>query len=226
MRPGVCTGRGYRNSRTSERLRARPVSLAAPDLAGTPAALSSAFWSTKNLARAIDRLIELDEQESLKQREQMAFLSLMDSVIEALPDGLVVTDIEGNVILFNEKAEFMFGYHRSEIIGQKVEKLLPEQIRALHIRRRDLYNRFDIAPHAKTMGLGLHLTGIRSDGHEFPADITLARMVVPRGIFNIALVRYSPRIPELLEPATNPPDQEPESRPRPVPEFEVSDAEH
>ncbi len=142
---------------------------------------------------AIDRLMELDEQESAKQHERVAILSLMDAVIEALPDALIVTDIDGKIVIFNERAEFMFGYHRSQMIGEKVEKLLPDRIRTLHANQRARFNRFDLSPHARTMGLGLELSGLRSDGHEFPADITLARMVAPKGVFNLALVRYSSR---------------------------------
>jgi PAS domain-containing protein len=60
------------------------------------------------LAGAIDRLIEPDQRDSARH-ERVAFLALTDAVIDALPDGLIVTDCDGNVILLNEKAEFMFG---------------------------------------------------------------------------------------------------------------------
>ena len=152
------------------------------------------------MAAAIDRLIELDQRDSARQHERVAFLALMDAVIEALPDGLVVTDSEGNIALFNEKAEFMFGRHRSEAIGQNVEMLMPERTRQLHVSHRRIYNEFDVSPHARPMGRGLRLTGLRSDGHEFPVDVTLARMVVPGGVYNLALIRRSPR---LIEPAAD-----------------------
>ena len=142
------------------------------------------------MARAIDRLIELDQLESMMQHERVAFLAMLDAVVEALPDGLVVNDVEGKVILFNERAEFMFGRHRSEVIGQNVEILLPESTRNLHMTHRQLYSRFDVNPH--TWPMGMQLTAVRSDGQEFPADITLSPMVVPRGVYNLALVRYSP----------------------------------
>jgi PAS domain S-box-containing protein len=172
--------------------------------------MSRAPGSAEKMVRAIDRLIELDELESAKQHERVGFLALMDAVIEALPDGLVVTDANGNIILFNEKAEYMFGYHRSEMIGQKIEALLPERARALHVRHREMYNRFDAGPHARHMGVGLKITGIRSDGHEFAADITLARMVVPRGVFNLALVRYARRSEESEAPAMTARDPSPD----------------
>jgi PAS domain S-box-containing protein len=143
------------------------------------------------LANAIDRLIELDEQESLKQTERTAYLALADTVIEALPDALIVIDALGKIVLFNKKAEFMFGYHRFEMIGQPVEKLMPERSRPRHTRDREVYNRYDISQRSMTMGIGANLVGVRSDGHEFPVDITLARMVVPKGIYNLALIRFS-----------------------------------
>jgi PAS domain S-box-containing protein len=179
---------------------------------------TGAIGNAEEPVTAIDRLIELDEQESGKQRERLGFLALLDSVFEALPDGLVVTDLTGNVILFNEKAEFMFGYHRSEVIGQKVEKLMPERARALHVRRRERYNRFDLSPHARTMGLGLRLVGIRSDGYEFPVDISIARMIAPRGVYNLALLRYSPRTADLAAAGAIPPEF--------APQVEESDAGH
>ena len=146
------------------------------------------------MAKAIDRLIELDEQETLKQAERLASLSLAEAVIEALPDALIVIDATGIIVLFNQKAEFMFGYHRSEMIGQPVERLMPDRARATHVRDRQVYNRFDISKRAQTMGIGANLTAIRNDGHEFPVDITLARMVVRKGIFNLASIRFSQKI--------------------------------
>jgi PAS domain S-box-containing protein len=149
------------------------------------------------LASALDRLIELDEQASLKQIERAAYLYLTEAVIEALPDALVVVDAGGKIVLFNEKAEFMFGYARAEMIGQPVERLMPEDLRAAHAHDREVYNRYDISQRARTMGIGANLVGIRKDGHEFPVDITLARMVVPKGIYNLALIRFSRKIVDL-----------------------------
>jgi PAS domain S-box-containing protein len=149
------------------------------------------------LANAIDRLIELDEQESTKQIDRAAYLYLTEAAIEALPDALIVINASGKIVLFNEKAEFMFGYHRSDMIGRPVEALMPERMRPGHTHDREVYNRYDISQRARTMGIGANLIGIRSDGHEFPVDITLARMVMPKGIYNLALLRFSRKIIDL-----------------------------
>ncbi|MSP00392.1 MAG: PAS domain S-box protein [Acetobacteraceae bacterium] len=141
---------------------------------------------------SLARLIELDEAATAKEKERVEFLSLTFHMLEALPDGLVVTDGDGKVFLFNQQAEFMFGYHRSEVIGQSVEMLLPVRANGEHVEHRARCNFFDLNPHALTLGQGLRVTGRRSDGHEFPVDITLARMIEPVGVFNMALFRHSP----------------------------------
>jgi PAS domain S-box-containing protein len=159
------------------------------------------------LAIPIDRLIELDERETAKQQDRLAILSLMDAVVEALPDALIVTDADGKIVLFNERAEFMFGYHRSEIIGQMVEDLLPDRDRTRHVHDRQMFNRYNVSRRTHTMGVGLNLVGVRNDGHEFPVEITLGRMVVPKGLFVLALIRFSPRAAEIAhkhEPKRSP----------------------
>ena len=140
------------------------------------------------MVRAIERLIQLDEQETARQRERVASLALA-----ALPDALVVIDLSGAIVMINERTELLFGYLRSELIGRQVEMLLPAESRDLHAKNRIEYNQFTLSAHARTMGLGLQLSGVRSDGHVFPVDIMLARMVVPKGIYNLALVRHTPR---------------------------------
>jgi rsbT co-antagonist protein RsbR len=153
----------------------------------------------------IELLRELDAKETERQRKREEFLSLLDAVIEGLPDALVVTALNGEIVIFNRRAELMFGYHRSETIGKTVEMLIPERHREEHVRDRSMYNRFDVNERAKTMGIGLNLVGLHRDGHEFRTEITLARMVVPQGVYVMALLRFAPgeaRLPlaELCRP--------------------------
>jgi protein-histidine pros-kinase len=140
---------------------------------------------------AIARLIALDEQDAEKQRDRSAVLAMMETFIEALPDALIVADATGKIVFCNANAELMFGYHRSELLDQLVEKLMPASFAEHHPARREAFNRFGTTLRSQTMGIGLHLLGKRSDGVEFPVDITLARLVHPRGIFNLASIRYS-----------------------------------
>lgn len=157
---------------------------------------------------ALNRLIELDVEESAKQRERVAFMSLMGAVIEALPDGLVVIDLTGKILFFNQQAELLFGYHRSQVIGRQLEMLMPEHRRARHVHQREMFGRFDISKRPQSMGIGMNLAALREDGHEFMADITLARMVAPSGILLLASVRCAPRLSASLAAAAPMPDPE------------------
>ena len=154
------------------------------------------------MAKAIDRLIELDEQEVQAEPNAERSRPSTEAVIEALPDALIVIDATGKIVLFNEKAEFMFGYHRSEMIGQPVEKLMPERARASSRPRPPDLQSFRYQPaYANHGDWRQPRLAVRKDGHEFPVDITLARMVVPKGILNLALMRFSRRISADLEAA-------------------------
>ena len=89
----------------------------------------------------------------------------MDAVIEALPDALIVTDFDGHIVLFNARAEFMFGHHRSDMIGQFVENLIPSSARTQHAAIGTIQI---VSVHTKrtmTMGVGMDLNAVHSDGH-------------------------------------------------------------
>ena len=145
------------------------------------------------MVKEIERLIQLDEQETARQHERASFLALTAAVIEALPDALIVVDVEGTIVLVNQRTEYMFGYPRVDLIGRPVEILMPARVRPIHSTHRREYNQFNLSPHVRTMGLGTKLIALRSDGLEFPTEIMLARMVVSQGIFNLALIRGTPR---------------------------------
>jgi PAS domain S-box-containing protein len=161
------------------------------------------------LDKEIERLIQLDEQDSERYRERSSHLALTAAVVEALPDALVVVDVQGTIVLVNEKTEFMFGYPRSELLGKPVEMLMPARSRDTHVTHRREYNQFNLSPHARTMGLGIKLIALRSDGLEFPTEIMLARLVVTQGIYNLAMIRGTLQTSEPATTARSPsyPDQ-------------------
>lgn len=159
------------------------------------------------MSDALTKLSELDEKDTEEARRQGRINALSSAILESLPDGLVVVDMEGRIVLVNQKTVLLFGYTRSELIGRPVEDLLPLELRDAHIQHRLDYNSFDLNPHARTMGLGMQLMGVRKDGRELPVDLQLARTVTPDGTYNIALVHYTPR-----PPGKRPPVSEDQSR--------------
>jgi diguanylate cyclase (GGDEF)-like protein/PAS domain S-box-containing protein len=60
-------------------------------------------------------------------------------VLEAIPDAVVVTDAQGNIVFVNRAAEVMTGYKRSELTGQRIEVLVPEKWRGIHVRHRQTF---------------------------------------------------------------------------------------
>ena len=92
-------------------------------------------------------------------------------VVEAIPDGVVIVDGGGVIVLVNREMERLVGYNRDQMLGQPVEMLIPEALRTLHVVNRD---DFIAAPHRRAMGLGLDLAAQRQDGTTFPVEIALA----------------------------------------------------
>jgi two-component system sensor histidine kinase UhpB len=91
-------------------------------------------------------------------------------LFDSAPNGVVVVDGDGLIALVNARMERMFGYSREQLIGQRVEALVPERLRGRHAGYR---RRFAAAPEAKPMGAGRELFGLRKDGSEFPIEIGL-----------------------------------------------------
>ena len=84
--------------------------------------------------------------------------------------GIVVTDAQARIINFNRCAEGQFGYTKDELLGQKIEMLLPKQYRASHVHYRD---QFFGDPHPRRMGEGRDLNARKKDGTEFPVEVSL-----------------------------------------------------
>jgi PAS domain S-box-containing protein len=107
-------------------------------------------------------------------------------LLEAAPDAIVIVDASGAILLINEQTEKLFGYRRDEIYGRKVETLMPERFRMLHPSER---GRYYAAPRPRQMGEGLDLMGLRSDGTEFPVEISLSPLNTPEGMLVISSIR-------------------------------------
>ena len=113
------------------------------------------------------------QRERLRETEQF-----FRSVLELAPDGLMVVDEKGVIRLANEQCEKLFGYTREELIGQKVEMLVPDNIRARHPALRESFHR---APVVRGMGTNRELLGLQKDGSLFPLEIGLSPLPARQG---------------------------------------------
>ena len=111
---------------------------------------------------------------------------LLVGLLEAAPDAMVCVGGDGRIALVNAQAERLFGYGRDELVGQPVEILVPDAVRAVHPGHRAGY----AADHRpRPMGAGMELAGRRRDGSTFPAEISLSAIDTEEGILVTAAVR-------------------------------------
>jgi PAS domain S-box-containing protein len=92
-------------------------------------------------------------------------------VLESAPDAIVIVNADGEIALVNAQTEKLFGYAREEMLGQGLEKLVPDRFRDRHADHRSVYG---TDPRIRAMGAGLELFARRKDGSEFPVEISLS----------------------------------------------------
>lgn len=137
------------------------------------------LWSARRLH---DSLAVAVKERGRAQDAERKFQHL----IETAPDAIVMTDDEGRIVLSNRQAEVLFGFTADELVGQRIETLVPERFRARH---RAHSMRYTAAPTVRPMGYGLDLVGRRRDGTEFPVQISLSHTEISEGRFVIAAIR-------------------------------------
>ncbi|HEX5398994.1 MAG TPA: PAS domain S-box protein [Verrucomicrobiae bacterium] len=105
--------------------------------------------------------------------------------VEASPNGIVLVNAAGQMVLVNSETEKLFGYARAELIGQSVEKLVPERFRGAHPGFR---TGFHASPQARAMGAGRELFARRKDGTEFPVEIGLRPIQSAEGTLVLTVI--------------------------------------
>jgi len=91
-------------------------------------------------------------------------------LFEAAPEGMVLVNGSGHIVLVNSETERLFGYGREELLGQPVEVLMPARFRERHASQRAAHF---VDPHPRLSAAGLELIGLRKDGREFPVEVLL-----------------------------------------------------
>jgi PAS domain S-box-containing protein len=130
--------------------------------------------------------LDHDERSPSLSAKAVADVLLSSDLLETLPDAIVAVDQEGTMVQVNSQAQELFGYDRDELIGQKVEMLVPENYRREHHHHRE---RFAQTPKTRRMGAGLDLYGRRRNGSEFPVEISLSPVSTEQGIFVLSAIR-------------------------------------
>jgi two-component system, LuxR family, sensor kinase FixL len=106
-------------------------------------------------------------------------------VVEAAPNAMVMVNRAAEIVLVNAQAERVFGYSRTELLGQPIEVLVPERFRSGHA---EMCVGFFAEPRPRSMGAGRDLFGRKKDGSEFPVEIGLNPIETDQGPMVLAAV--------------------------------------
>jgi PAS domain S-box-containing protein len=128
-----------------------------------------------------DISVRKDAERHLAQMEER-----YRGLLEAAPDAMVVVDQSGEIVLFNLQAEKQFGYRRNELLGQKVENIIPEGF-AERLIADGLRSAEDAK--AQQIGAGMELQGRRKDGTRFPIEMMLSPLGSAAGVLVTAAIR-------------------------------------
>jgi protein-histidine pros-kinase len=107
-------------------------------------------------------------------------------LLESMPDGIVIANSTGRIVLANTQAENLFGYQPGELRGQLIEVLLPQRLRGGHVGHRSDYF---TQPRTRAMGAGLELYGVRKNNVEFPVEISLSPLQTEEGTLVMSAIR-------------------------------------
>jgi len=149
---------------------------------------------------ALEQLIEVYEDSVVEQADKLygeiaehrlAEEALQKSeacfrgLLESSPDAMVIVNTENGILMVNEQLEMMFGYGRAEILGKKVEMLIP----ARFSRHSEQSREYVGCPARRSMGQEVELYALRRDGSEFPVEVSLSPLETAGGTIVSAVVR-------------------------------------
>lgn len=129
---------------------------------------------------------ELEKRVETRTRELLEAELKFQSVVQSANEGIIAADQQGKIISWNHGAEKIFGHAEADVLGEPLTVMLPERYRA------DLetdFKRFLENGEWSVLGRTVELEGLRSDGSEFPVELSLATWRTEKGIFFSGIVR-------------------------------------
>lgn len=99
--------------------------------------------------------------------------------------GILIANAQGEIQMANKFIEQQFGYTEDELLGRKVETLIPPRYKERHIKHRE---NFSDNPHSRPMGLGMELSGLKKDGSEFPVEVSLGYYKIVDNNYALAFI--------------------------------------
>lgn len=148
--------------------------------------MSDAYKTFSQLRRELDAMRTKLQEIATCRLDLDRVKTRYEKLLDAAPDALIFVKKDFSIIMVNAQTETLFGYIEDELIGQNLEILIPERFRERHHRYTEQYF---ADPHPRGMGSDLRIFGLRKDGAEFRADISLSPLQTDEGLIVIAALR-------------------------------------
>ncbi len=130
----------------------------------------------------ITHFLAVKEDITERKKRDEEFRALLDSA----PDATIITNSDGEIVMVNKQTENIFEYEREELIGNKIEMLIPQKFRKGHPKhRKKLIRHSD----ARLMGENMELLALCKDGREFPVEIRLSPIKTSSGTVVASSIR-------------------------------------
>ena len=125
----------------------------------------------------LSSIVDISERKRLEERFRR--------VVESAPNAMVMVNSEGSIEMVNTQAERLFDYSREELLGERIEILVPERFRHHHPQKRKMFFG-DLQ--SRPMGVGRDLFGRRKNGSEFPIEIGLNPIETEEGMMVLSSI--------------------------------------
>ncbi len=110
---------------------------------------------------------------------------MLHALFDFATEGIIICDQQGEIVKINNRASAMFGYSSDDLLGNKIEVLIPDRFSNRHTKNRTTYSAH---PQPRSMGKGIELFAKRKDGHEFPVEVSLSPFKTADGYFIMSFV--------------------------------------
>lgn len=112
-------------------------------------------------------------------------IEMLDALFKSATEGIIVVDSWGAIQLINPKAQELFGYSEDDLLGKKIEILIPQRYARNHVDHRMNYAQH---PHARSMGSNMELSARRRDNSEFPVEVSLSPFTTSDGEYIVSFI--------------------------------------
>lgn len=147
---------------------------------GAAAAVAFALVRTHTVGRRVRALQDAEHDLRISEAK-------FAGILDIAADAIITVDDAQRILIYNTGAEQIFGYPRSEMIGQPLERLIPERFRAAHVGHMRRFGEGTVT--SRRMGERREIFGLRRGDIEFPAEASISRFATPTGVLFTVVLR-------------------------------------